>query len=229
MTCRCHPAACAEARDGGAACRVCRLAACLRPAHHPDIWTLRCSGPCPAMLSGLNACQSAAQCRSCLCLAVPHAFALHLPCLQHARRSSSVHNLPPTSISTRCSRLTTASPGRAIVCCCAQDVVTSQQLRSKISAYAACSLWTLLRLWKTPPFECRLEDGEFKGRGVDDDKGEVMGLPRPVPVSLPACVKTAQSARACPGSNATISMAERACHACMQVACCSPYMQSRPC
>eukprot|EP00891_Asterochloris_glomerata_P002909 jgi/Astpho2/2909/fgenesh1_pg.00050_%23_152_t len=34
-----------------------------------------------------------------------------------------------------------------------------------------------LRLWKTPPFECRLEDGAFKGRGVDDDKG---GLLQPI-------------------------------------------------
>ena len=44
-----------------------------------------------------------------------------------------------------------------------------------------------LRLWKTPPFECRLEDGAFKGRGVDDDKGKVMQLPKAVRVFLQDC------------------------------------------
>ena len=43
-----------------------------------------------------------------------------------------------------------------------------------------------LSLWKTPPFKCRIEDGEFKGRGADDDKGEVMQLPKAVCVSLSA-------------------------------------------
>ena len=93
-------AECAGAGDREAACRVCRLAPCLRPAHHPDIWPLRCSGPCPAMLPGLNACQSAAQRRSCLCLAVPHAIVLHLPCLQHARCRVSAHSLPRKRQST---------------------------------------------------------------------------------------------------------------------------------
>ena len=94
-----------------------------------------------------------------------------------------------------------------------------------------------LSLWKTPPFECRIEDGEFKGRGVDDDKGEVMQSPKPVCVSLSARLLKLRflhsRAVACPGSNTRTvisnSMAECVCHACMQVACCSPYMQSRPC
>ena len=35
-----------------------------------------------------------------LCLAVPHAYALHLPCLQHAQYNLNVHSTPQMPIST---------------------------------------------------------------------------------------------------------------------------------